>query len=315
MEDQMEKLVSGYKELFTAPSDTKRMELEDKVAEMEWDGLFLAAPAIVEASNPTIPILLASRISTLREWEVELEKNAYVLFSDLDRGEIGIRNLYKPSKKPMKKVHEEKGRKPDAGEGYRTGVDLYLIGGSPAESLPPGDYVVSLINFDRKSNPRKVKKLGTLKPIDPVVAAEQWPWEGWSDTKTYTSDSASPAVVGNEGVAVNVSGSKADRRIAGSLLVNARPVHLIPPDPKRSAHAGIQAGIHVDLLLFNVDHPPKVVRIDVPILADSPLQVGDAMKGWFNLPFPFEPSMEERMLYAVADGSIVGPIRIMGEKP
>ena len=135
------------------------------------------------------------------------------------------------------------------------------------------------------------------------------------DTRTFAATPASPALDGKEGVAITVAGLKSERKIAGSLLVKARPVHLIPPNPKRAAHDGILAGIHVDLLLFTVDHPPKVVRIGVPILAATPLHAGDAMKGWFNLPFPFEPSIEDRMLYAVVDGSITGPIRVMGEKP
>ena len=315
MEDPIDQLVSGYADLYAAPSDERRMELEDKVADMEWEGLFLAAPAVVEESNPVIPVLSVSRRSSLREWEVEFKENAFVLFSDLDRGTIGIRRLRKPPSKPMKPQPKVKGRKPDAGEGYRTAVDRYLVGESLSEPLQPGEYVVAIFYFDHLSNRRRIKKTGTPKPRESAVALSQWPWDRWNDTKSFTAAPDSPTLDGSAEVAVMVSGAKTERKIAGALAAKARPVHLIPPDPKRAAYAGIQAGIHVDLLLFTLDHPPKVVRVDVPILGSAHIKAGDAIKGWFNLPFPFQPSAEDRMLYAVADGMVFGPIKVPGEKP
>ena len=313
MREQLEKLAQPYKDFHTAPTEEMKSELDFKILDLEWEGEYIAGPDVVEPSRPFIPILVLIRRSSLMDWEVRLKKNSFVIASDLERGEIWIRSLEKPPTKRLKPMPDVKGRKPEPGEGHTAGTEWILVGDSRPEPLLQGEYTVALITYDHLSNLKRIKKLGHAQSIDPTAAA-QWPWDRWADVKSYAATTASPVLDGKDGAAVTVSGSKADRKITGSLLIKARPLHLIPPDPKRSAHAGIQAGIHVDLLLFTVDQLPKMVRIDVPILAASPLHVGDVMKGWFNLPFPFEPSIEERMLYAVVDGSIFGPIRIIGEK-
>jgi hypothetical protein len=315
MQGQFEKMARSHKDLYTTPTEEMKSELDFKILELEWEGEFIVAPEVVEASQPYIPILVLTRSNSLREWEVDSGKNGFIIASDPEHGEMWIRSLKKRPIKRLKPIPEDKGRKPESEEGYVAGSDWHLVGESRPDPLSQGEYSVALITYDHLSNQRKIKKLGTPKPIDPAFAGEQWPWDRWADIKSFTANPASPALVGKEEFAVTVSGAKADRKIAGTLAGKARPVHLIPPDPKRAAYAGIQAGVHVDLLLFTVDHPPKVVRIDVPILAATPLHAGDSIKGWFNLPFPFEPSIEDRMLYAVVDGSITGPIRVVGEKP
>jgi hypothetical protein len=215
-----------------------------------------------------------NRRSLLRDWEVRLNKNGFVIASDLERGEIWIRPLKKPPTKRLKPMPDNKGRKPEPGEGYVAGSDWFLVGDSRPEPLLKGECSVALITFDHLSNRKRIKKLGTAKPIEQVLAAALWPWDQWADTWTFSGTPAAPVLNGMEGVAVTVTGAKGERKISGALAAKARPIHLIPPDPKRQAQTCIQAGIHVDLLLFTVDHPPKLVRIDVPILAASPLRVG-----------------------------------------
>jgi hypothetical protein len=315
VEVQLEQIAKSHKDLFNAPTEAMKSEIDFKILDVEWEGEYVAAPEVVDASQPYIPIIVLTRRSSLREWEVRLKKNAYVIAEDLDRGEIWIRALEKPPTKRLKPLPDVKGRKPEREEGHIAGSTWFLVGDSRPDPLPQGEYVVTLITYDHISNQRHIKKLGSPKSIDPATVVAQWPWDRWSDTKPYAVASASPSVLGNEGIAVAVSGAKTGRKLAGSLIAKARPVHLILPDPKRAAHAGIQAGIHVDLLLFTLDLPPKVVRIDVPILGSSPIKAGDEMKGYFNLPFPFEPSAEDRMLYAVAGGNVIGPVIVPGEKP
>src|SRR5688572_4189162 len=76
MEDQLELLASEYRDLYAAPSEERNSELDFKVAELEWEGLYLAAPAKVDAAIPGIPILAMTRRSDLREWEARLRKNS-----------------------------------------------------------------------------------------------------------------------------------------------------------------------------------------------------------------------------------------------
>lgn len=104
--------------------------------------------------------------------------------------------------------------------------------------------------------------------------------------------------------------------VFGTVAAKARDHHLIPPDMDLKIKSGVRSGIHVDLILVSLDRfPPEVVRLDVPILGSGPLNIGDAMGGWFSAPFPFKPSEEGRLLYAITDGEMVGPVPIPGNNP
>jgi hypothetical protein len=315
MEDQLEKLVAGYRDLYFAPNDERKSELEDKLSELDWRGEFLAAPAIVDASIPGIPILALNKRSDLREWEVNLRSNGFVISNDIERGETWVIPLYKPPEKRLKPQPKTKGPKPEPGDGSYTGVVRRVVGESQIEPLHPGEYAVTLVTWDHLSNTRRIRKEGDSKHVEQAISFVSWPWNSWLDKQAFMPFAASPKMNKEEGIALILDGEKADRKIIGSLIAKARPMHLISPDPKRAAFVGIQAGIHVDLILFTLDLPPQVVRIDVPILGSSPIKVGDEMKGYFNLPFPFEPSTEDRMLYAVASGKVIGPVKVPGEKP
>lgn len=318
MEDQLEKLVSTYQDLYTAPTEERTSELEFKLLEMEWEGEFVTAPPVVAASTPGIPILVLTRRSSLREWEVDLDKNAVVIYSDLERGTIGSRPLYKPPTKAMKPQSkpEPRGRKPEVGEGHVAGAIRHLVGESLPEPLSRGEYAITVITWDYHSNQRRVRKEGPSKPVNPVDAAAEWPWDRWVDTHAFKMSPDSPVVEGEDGLGLKVEGVNVGRKLLGAMTTKARSVHIISPVAKHVSYSEIHAGIHVYLLLFTLDkYPPKSIKLSVPILGSTQIKVGDQLNGWFSMPFPFEPSSEDRMLYAVADGKITGPIKILGEKP
>ncbi|MDB5103472.1 MAG: hypothetical protein JWP91_1161 [Fibrobacteres bacterium] len=315
MLDKLDKLVVEYHDLYTAPNEERAAELDFKIAELEWEGLYLSAPAKVDAAAPGIPILALMRRSDLLEWEVNLEKNSAIVFTHLESGVIGMCPLHKPPVKRMKPQNEDRGRKPEPGEGYSAGSIRRVIGDSQSEPLAQGDYSVNLISWDCLTNQRIIHKDGKPKPFDPAVAVAAWPWERWSVTKSFQAGPASPVLEAGKGIALKVDGHKDSRFVSGAVAARARAFNVISPDPKRAALAGVQAGIKVTLLLFRLDkYPPESAEIPVPILGTGPIRVGDEMKGWFTLPFPFPPSAGDRMLYAMADGKVIGPIKIPGEK-
>lgn len=310
MEESLEKLVEGHKDYYSAPSEEKISELDFKVLDLEWEGEYVSAPEIVEASKPGIPVLILTRSSSLREWEVRLKKNGFVLATDLERGESWMRPLEKPPSKRLKPTPDVKGRKPEPGEGHVAGAFWHLVGEGKVEPLLQGEYTVALINYDHISNLRTIKKLGPTKPADPVIPSGQWPWDRWADNQVYQANSASPKIEKGLSCAFKLVGEKAERKLLGAFSTKARKIHIIPADPKRAGASNIQGVINVDLILMTLDKTPQMVSIAVPIFGSSPLHLDDSLKGWFNLPFPFEPSVEERMLYAVVDGTIAGPFNV-----
>lgn len=316
MEEQLEKLASEYRDLYSSPNEARNSELGFKISDLEWEGLYLAAPEKVDAAAPGIPILAMMRRSDLHEWEARLKKNSALVFTNLESGTTGMRPLYNPPVKKMKPQPDARGRKPEADEGFVAGAIHNEIGASQSGPLPPGEYTVALIAWDRLTNQRRVLKEGRAGPVDLVAIAASWPWERWADTQAFKAGPASPPLDASNGVAVKVAGQKDARIVSGTLAAKARAINLIPQDSKRATPSGIQAGVDVLLLLFSLDkYPPESVKIAVPILGAASINVGDVMKGWFTLPFPFQPSAEERMLYAVVDGQVSGPLRVPGEKP
>jgi len=278
--------------------------------------LYLAAPAKVDAAATGLPLLALMRRSDLHEWEVRLKKNSAVVFTELASGRTGLRPLYSPPVKKMKPQPEVRGRKPGPEEGFTAGAIRQVVDEPQPESLRPGAYALALITWDRVSNQRRIEKAGIPKIIDPALASAAWPWDRWVDTQAFQAGAASPLLTGGEGAVVKVEGQRASRILSGTVAAKARGINVISPDAKRNADSHIHAGIKVYLLLFSLDqYPPESVEIPVPILGSAPIHVGDAMKGWFTLPFPFKPSTEDRMLYAVVDGNVTGPVRVAGENP
>jgi hypothetical protein len=135
------------------------------------------------------------------------------------------------------------------------------------------------------------------------------------DTQGFQKNVGSPEVEKESECAIKLVGEKAERKLLGTLSTKARKIHIIPADPKRTGASNIQGGIKVDLILMTLDKAPQMVSIAVPIFGSSPLHLGNSIKGWFNLPFPFEPSVEDCMLYAIVDGTLLGPVKILGSKP
>jgi len=316
MEEKLEKLALEYGDLFTKPREERTSELDFKIADMEWEGIYLAAPASVDASENGIPVMAFMKRDDLDEWKVRIRKNSFLVFTNLDRGNTGITPLHKPPEKKMKPQPDIRGRKPEAGEGYSAGAVRRVIGDAQSESMAKGDYVISLISYDRISNQCRVEKKG--KPETPVlsIADAEWPWKNWADTTAFENSPSSPALSKDQGIALAVGERNGVFMVFGTVAAKARDYHLIPPDPDRKVNSGVQAGIHVDLILVSLDrYPPDVVRLSVPIMCSGPLHVGDAMSGWFSAAFPFKPSEEERVLYAIADGEVVGPVPIPGITP
>lgn len=316
MEDQLEKLASAYEDLYFAPTEARTSELDFKIADLEWEGLYLAAPAKVDADATGLPLLALMRRSDLHEWEVRLRKNSAVVFTDLASGKTGLRPLYNPPVKKMKPQPDIRSRKPEPDEGFMAGAIRQVIEVPQPESLIPGDYSVALISWDCLSNQRRIHKEGRPKPVEPAIDVAAWPWDHWTDTKKFQEGPSSPILGGDEGIVLKVEGQMDSRILSATVAVKARAINIVSREPNRKADPDIQAGVNVYLLLFSLDkYPPESALVSIPIMGPVPIHIGAVLKGWFTMSFPFKPSIEDRMLYAVVEGNVTGPIRVPGEKP
>lgn len=204
IEDMLESLAVEYGDLFVETTEDRTTELDFKIADLEWEGIYLAAPASLDASAKGIPVMAFMKRDDLDEWKVPIRKNGFLVFTNLDRGITGITPLHKPAEKKLKPQPDIRGRKPESGEGYSAGAVLRVIGDAQSESLAKGEYAVYLISFDRIYNQcRVVKKGGPESPVHSVVAAE-WPWKNWEDIRAFQASPSSPALAKDHGIAVAV---------------------------------------------------------------------------------------------------------------
>lgn len=325
MQDAVEKLLSTFTDLYSSPKPERIAALESKLAEIGFDGLHIGAPETVDASMAWIPAIGLLGSSRLRAWEVDARKNPVLVSVDLDRATSRAWPLHRP---PAKKVKlPPKAARPvgEAAEAREYACIPHFVGESMPEGLLPGEYAISLVEWDRVSNIRLVKKTAkppraSARPNTPPPKAPSlpWPWDFWSaNPALFEAQAESAKLEGETGIAMTLSGTGASARLVGRVAFKPRPIHLIPKESQpKSGPTDIQAGIRVDLLQFTQDHSvPERIQIMVPIHHSAPVKPGEILVGWFAYPFPRLQRKEETLVYAFADCLRSEPMRIPAQAP
>ena len=319
MQDQIEQLLAAHADIYSSPKQNRISELESKVADLDFDGLHIGAPDIADISIPGIPILALTGNSLLRAWEVDARLNCVLVAVDMDRGITRTWPLYIPAAKKLKPRPRSAKPVGEAAEAHESGCVYHLVGETLAEGLPPGDYAVTLVEWDRASNIRTVQKLAKANPRRPVKQPViQWPWAFWSSNPSvFQLQGESPKLEGETGLAVALTGAGDQARLMGSFGLKARPSHLIPLDSiPESSRTDIHSGIPVDLLQFSKNQPvPERIQILVPVHGGGPAKAGDILKGWFSYPLARLHRKEETLIYAFVDGMRSEAIRIPALQP
>jgi hypothetical protein len=320
MQDAVEKLLSTFTDLYSSPKPERIAALEAKLAEIGFDGLHIGAPETVEASMAWIPALGLTGGSRLRGWEVDARKNPVLVAVDLDRGTSRAWPLHRPPAKKAKAPARPAKPVGEAAEAREYACIPHFVGETVPEGLPAGEFALSLVEWDRVSNIRLVKK--TAKPPrasarpnapPPKPHTLPWPWDFWgANPSLFQEQAGSVKLEGETGVAMGVSGDGDSARLVGRVSFKARPIHVIPKDSQpKSSPTDIQAGIRIDLLQFTQDHVvPERIQIMVPIHRSAPAKPGETLQGWFAYPFSRLQRKEETILYAFADCLRSEPMRI-----
>lgn len=320
MQESVEKLLSTFADLFTAPKPERIAALESQLSGLGFEGLHLAAPETVEASMAWIPALGLTGSSRLRAWEVDARKNQVLVAVDLDRGTSRAWPLHRPPAKKVKAPPKTAQPVGEAAEAREYACIPHFVGESMPEGLSPGDFSVSLVEWDRVSNIRLVKKTAkppraSARPNTPPPKAPSlpWPWEFWSaNPNLFEAQAESAKLAGETGVAMALAGSGDAAKLVGRVAFKPRPIHLIPKESQpKASPTDIQAGIRVDLLQFTLDHAvPERIQIMVPIHHAAPVKPGEILQGWFAYPFSRLQRKDETLVYAFADCLRSEPFRV-----
>jgi hypothetical protein len=320
MQDSVEKLLSSFTDLFSSPKPERIAELESKLSELGFQGLHIGAPETVDASMAWIPAVGLTGSSRQRAYEVDPRKNPVLVAVDLDRGTSRAWPLHRPPAKKGKAPPKAVKPVGEAAEAREYACIPHFVGESIAEGLPPGDYALSLVEWDRVSNIRLVKK--TAKPPrasarpntpPPKPPTLPWPWDFWSaNPALFEAQDGAGKPEGDTGVSLTLIEAGGSPKLVGRVAFKPRPIHLIPKESQpKASPTDIQAGIRVDLLQFTLDHSvPERIQILVPIHRSAPAKLGETLEGWFAYPFSRLQRKEETLVYAFADCLRSEPIRI-----
>lgn len=325
MQDSVEKLLSSFADLFTSPKPERIALLESKLSEFGFEGLHIGAPETVDASMAWIPAVGLTGSSRLRAWEVDTRKNSVLVAVDLDRGTSRAWPLHRPVAKKSKASYKSVRPEGDATEAREYACIPHFVGEGMPEGLPHGEYALSLVEWDRVSNIRLVRKSAkppraSARPNAPPPKSPSlpWPWDFWSaNPALFEAPAETVKLEGDTGVAITISGTGESARLVGRVAFKPRPIHLIPKDSQpKATPTDIQAGIRVDLLQFTQDHSvPERIQILVPIHLSAPAKAGETLEGWFAYPFSRLQRKVDTLVYAFADCLRSDPIRIPAQAP
>lgn len=313
----VDNLLSSYSDLYLDPRQGKLGELESDLIGLDFSGIHIGAPDSVDASVPGIPILALEGNTMLRSWEVDPRKNCVVIATSLDYGITRIWPLYKPPTKRMAPTPEAAKPQGESAEARSFSARHLLAGEAVPGGLPSGEYSLCLLEWDRASNIRVVKRLTGPggKPALPRTPA--WNYTVFAATpEAFRPKGGSPTLKEPEGAVLVLSGESGKAALLGTFSVKARSIHLDPPDPKHMAVMGIGAVVPVDIVLLSKGKLVSEHRtLQIPIYGPLGAKSGDSLKGWFEIPLAGLQRKEETMVYAFVDGFRAGPVRIPALKP
>jgi hypothetical protein len=300
-------------------------------------GLALGAPRMVDlGSAQVLPALLLTARSEARSAEVNWRRNAIVVASDVDRGEVfaGEAFLPDPSKSPERDPRPNQ-RKPaqaprssqaDAllaqlGHGDSAGtvwLDFRSLLKLPAENRR---WALRVLYFDEVSNPALVAVKGksggpgamSAADADKLVARIRA--AGMRDGLPRYARSPDTPRLESAGVAATLASSASRGRpipLHGLMRVELSAPMLVQPAPSgaqgKPPGAVLRGAV---LVLMKDESTPVRIPLEVPIWSDRPLKAGELAEAAFSIDLaralPSEARAGTFQVYVIAGRHLSGP--------
>lgn len=293
-------------------------------------GIALGGPSVADVDPEAgVPLLLLTRLTGTRTWEVSVRDNTRLVGVNLADGSAIVAHAF-PSGRRRDAANRPKSRAgapPEAENAASISTDIHELDARRLLDLPAtsGTWAFSVMCHDLVTRPAVVVELrgGEMGPATGSAGAPlELAWSLAAQARAadaapgtlprYSPGDETPALDG-EGAALagpsDVSSPTAPFVLHGVVRMPLPPRAIVSGGSPDAAAAVLRATIVVARL---DEATPTRVAVDIPVLAGADLQPGQVVEGWFSLdltpllPSPLEPG--QILSYLVAGAHVAGPV-------
>jgi hypothetical protein len=336
--DQLRAELAAMPETAFFEFDQRRAsDLQFKLFDIDFFGILAALPRTLDSrSHSFLPMILLSKRTAVRVWDVNFDINTLIVTADLDRGGVRWCRAYPSNKRWETGTYGSRiGPKPEGKEAqiFISKAEVLDIRRLCNLSWGPGRYAVTVISYDWITNTMTTKIDGpdTTEPPRAVpyenaveLANKIGPAATSADAlPSYTATARHPELK-EVGVAITapatISAKDGPVPVFGAVRVPVPFAALVQPpageaarqDPKVRIPVAILKG---KLLLLERDAPVRAdIDLTIPVYGDRAPQPGQLVDGFFGLDLkaysgrPLEP--DEYLLYFILGEFVRGPVTI-----
>lgn len=278
---------------FFAEDATAFHNLEWKLVTTNFRGIALSSPEKVNlAKNPKLPILVASRIGALRDWETPLAENLALISYDHFSHEFLVTSLLEKS--PAGKIEKEKaprGPKPEGDDATGVGTQISCMDAASLLSLSSEPRQVSfrIVSFDYLSNVASTK----------IEGGEKKPRLDLGDPTPHDASLPNPALpivrdpsktTSKTWGTIKVEKGHSGWRVFGRFETPAQSAYLLP-SPRSAGPVPLVAIIPATLVVVGKDwHQPWLFPISLAAIGKAIPSEGQPLNGEFSYSIPLEKS-------------------------
>ena len=296
--------------------------LERQVLRMELQGIRIRAPEHLDVRTQTqLPVLLLSKCTGLRDWQVNPRRNAVLVGVDGGTGTVRAGWAFPTHKRINTERMQrslEQADEPGPEDAASVMVSAQLLTGREALDLPwtAGEHSLTLIRYDWRSNTVRVRLVDRIEAQAAGYPAENARKLVSNEVPArFQRDEHTPSVEGT-GAALSAP-SRAEARASGFVVRGVMRL-LIPAgcivahdemDGARLPGAVLRGAI---LLIKRDELSPVQVEVEIPIFTRGKVMPGDEVEGCFTLDL-YALGLREQLLrgdtllYLVAGDHVSAP--------
>lgn len=261
----------------------------------------LGAPRQLDvARHSELPVLIALRYTGQREWEAHYKQNIWLLVTDLESGATHIGYLFRADKRERTPQPSRSGTPPDPinARGVRTSLQRIDLRRAIARDWRPGQFAVTVIFYDWKSNTAVVELQGEGNAVKPLPIGQP------SSFLTTIDSSLAPAMIDSASFALQSGAGRSSTVTLAFDLPRDHQLLLIDREKRTPL-------LKATLLLLQLDDRwPVQIDLLAPVNLLKPANGESRLRG--AVQFDLRAATERVLtgayqVYLLAGDQVIGP--------
>jgi len=311
---------------------------ESKLSAADFDGVAINAPKEIPiGAHSELPVVLGTKETLLRAWEVVRGQNCVLIATESNTGQVRMAQAFPdpPGKALFVAAPEAtRGPKPEGATAEGTVATVRKIDAKKLLSLPwqPGTFSLAIVMYDWASNQVQVSLQGdgerakaepkevSPRPKVPKAPEDATPADAKAppEMPTYERNIKTPPLAGGRAALDIDTSPLSDAKLAvhGAFSTTIKSYHLPKSEETHRLRDGqqhpVRAVVPVTVAVLAVDWQVPM-RFDwaVPVYGNQELQVGAKVEGQFSIDAlegsEIKLKVGKYVAYLVLDGSVLGP--------